>query len=409
MFLPDQWPAYYSKASGAEIWDLDGNRYLDMSYGAIGACILGYADPDVDTAVREAIASGTASTLNCPEEVQLADLLCELHPWAEMVRFTRSGGESMAVAIRIARAKTKKDKIVFCGYHGWHDWYLAANLGHGDQLAGHLLPGLDPVGVPHGLAGTAIPFAFNDTAGMEKALAAAGGDLAAIVMEPQRSTPPAPGFLERAREEAHHRGVILVFDEISSGFRLNTGGVHLVHGVTPDVAVFAKALGNGYPMGAILGTGDVMSAAQETFVSSTHWTERIGPAAAIATITKHRRLNVASHLVAIGSVVQQLWRDAARDTGLDIAVSGMPPLGRFVFNHPDAQAIRTLFTQMMLDRRILAANAFYAMYAHQQRHVDKYANAAREVFAALRDAIASGTVRRLLRGPVAHSGFHRLA
>jgi glutamate-1-semialdehyde 2,1-aminomutase len=409
MFLPGGWPAYYSEARGAAVWDLDGNRYLDMSYGGIGACVLGYADPEVDDAVRAAIGKGSACTLNCPEEVALADLLCELHPWAEMVRFVRCGGEAMAAAVRIARAKTKRDKIVFCGYHGWQDWYLAANLSDGDALQGHLLPGLDAAGVPRALAGTAIPFAYNDPAALEQALHRAGDDLAAIVMEPQRSVPPLPGFLEMAREQSRRRGALLVFDEITAAFRLNSGGLHLLRGVTPDLAVFAKALSNGYPMGAVLGTEDAMQAAQETFLSSTHWTERTGPAAALAAVTKHRRENVAAHLVRIGESVQQAWRSAAAETGLRITVSGMPPLARFHFDEPDPQALRTLFAQEMLDRGFLSSNAFYAMFAHEPAQVEQYAAAVREVFALLRAAIDQGTVNQRLRGPVAHSGFFRLA
>ena len=162
MFAPNVWPAYYSKAKGCKVWDLDHNEYIDMSIMGIGANILGYADDDVDNAVMEAIKNGSSSSLNCQEEVELADLLIELHPWAEMVRYTRSGGEACAVAIRIARAHTKRDKVLFSGYHGWSDWYLASNLGDTDALDGQLMPGLDPNGVPRGLKDTAIPFHFND-------------------------------------------------------------------------------------------------------------------------------------------------------------------------------------------------------------------------------------------------------
>ena len=410
MFLPDQWPAYYSQARGAEVWDLDGRRYLDMSIGGIGACVLGYADPDVDDAVREAIGKGVACTLNCPEEPALADLLCELHPWADMVRYLRCGGEAMAAAVRIARARTRKDKVVFCGYHGWHDWYLAANLAQGDQLADHLLPGLDPAGVPRALAGTATPFRYNDVAGLESALTATGDGLAAIVMEPIRSTQPLPGFLERVRDEAHRRKALLVFDEVTAAFRINPGGAHLALGIHPDIAVFAKAIGNGYPMAAIIGTGDAMQAAQETFFSSTNWTERTGPAAALATIMKHRRVDAGPHLVRMGESVQDAWRAAAASAGLAITITGgMAPLSRFAFDGAEAAPIRTLFTQMMLDRGFLAGTAFYAMYAHRPEHMARYGAAVAETFHELRKAIDSGTVTQSLRGPVAHSGFQRLA
>lgn len=410
MFLPEQWPAYYAEARGAEVWDLDGRRLLDMSIGGIGACVLGYADPEVDDAVRAAIGRGVACTLNCPEEPALADLLCELHPWAEMVRFLRCGGEAMSAAVRIARARTKKDKIVFCGYHGWHDWYLAANVAQGDQLAGHLLPGLDPAGVPRALAGTATPFPYNDEAALETALAAAGDELAAIVMEPIRSALPAPGFLERVRDAAHRRGALLVFDEVTAGFRMNTGGAHLALGVNPDIAVFAKALGNGYPMAAIIGTSEAMEAVQDTFISSTNWTERTGPAAALAMIAKHRRVDAGAHLVAMGTRVQERWRAAAAETGMRIQIAGgLAALARFTFDYPEPAPIRTLFTQKMLDRGFLAGTSFYAMYAHRSEHVDEYAAAVRATFSELAEAIEKATVAQQLRGPVAHSGFQRLA
>ena len=161
LFLPGGWPSYFSKASGVEVTDLEGTTYVDMSMMGIGACVLGYADPDVDRAVKAAIDKGVASTLNAPEEVELARLLIDLHPWARMARYSRGGGEAMAMAVRIARAHTGRDKIAFCGYHGWADWYLAANLAEDAALDAHLLPGLEPRGVPRGLQGTALPFHYN--------------------------------------------------------------------------------------------------------------------------------------------------------------------------------------------------------------------------------------------------------
>ena len=408
MFLPEQWPSYYSRARGAEIWDLDGNKYLDMSYNGIGACILGAADPDVDQAVRIAIESGTMSTLNCSEEVELADLLCELHPWAEMVRYARSGGEAMAVAVRIARAGTKRDRIAFCGYHGWHDWYLAANLAEDDALNGHLLPGLNPTGVPRGLLGTALPFRYNHLEELEAIASKYPRELAAIVMEPIRGQEPEPGFLEQVREMATANGAILIFDEITSGFRLNSGGAHLLYGVEPDIAVFAKAISNGYPMAAIIGKGDVMQAAQDTFISSTYWTERIGPTAALATIRKHRRYDVAMHLIRIGERVRSGWQVAAKRTGLPITIDGIVPLSHFAIINEQAQATHTLFTQMMLERGLLATKAFYVTYAHQDEHVEYYLDAVEEVFTVIAQALEHGTILEMLKGPVAHTAFRRL-
>ena len=158
MFLPDQWPAYYSKAEGCKVWDLDDNELIDMSIMGIGTNVLGYAHPEVDEAVIQAVRSSNMSTLNSPEEVYLAEKLIELHPWADMVRFARTGGEANAIAIRIARAASGRDKIAICGYHGWHDWYLATNLKDDHGLDNHLLPGLSPSGVPQDLKGTTLPF-----------------------------------------------------------------------------------------------------------------------------------------------------------------------------------------------------------------------------------------------------------
>ena len=409
MFLPGQWPSYFSRAAGVRVWDLDGREYVDMSHNAIGANILGAADPDVDAAVIEAIRSGVASTLNAPEEVELADLLCELHPWAEMVRYARTGGEAMAMAVRIARARTKRDVVAFCGYHGWHDWYLAANLAEERALDGHLLPGLSPVGVPRGLIGTALPFRYNQLDELEHIVAAQAGTLAAIVMEPLRDNPPTGGFLEGVKRLARQSGAVFVLDEITAGFRLTTGGAHLTLGVTPDIAVFAKAMSNGYPMAAVIGTGDAMEAAQDSFISSTYWTDRIGPVAALATIRKHRRNDVATHVQRIGGRVQAGWREEGARAGLPIHVGGMTPLSHFHFDGPQAQAGHTLFTQLMLERGYLAGKSFYATFAHGDQHIDSYMTAVRDVFGIIGGAFADGSAERRLHGPVAHTGFARLA
>jgi glutamate-1-semialdehyde 2,1-aminomutase len=348
------------------------------------------------------------STLNCPEEVELAELLVEIHPWAEMARFARAGGEAMAVAARIARAATGRDQIAFCGYHGWHDWYLSANLAEDHALDGHLLPGLQPAGVPAGLTGTMLPFHYNNIDELRALVASHGTALAAIVMEPARDQGPASGFLSEIRQIASTTGAVLIFDEVTSGLRLTSGGAHLVYGVDPDIAVFAKAIGNGYPMAAIIGRRAVMEAAQSSFISSTSWTERIGPTAALATIRKHRRLAVASHLIRVGESVQRAWRVAGREVGLRVSVSGIAPLGHLSFDYSNGDALMTLFTQEMLDRGFLASGAFYASYAHRPEHLSAYESALRDVFGVVAEALKADDVMRRLRGPVKHSSFQRL-
>jgi glutamate-1-semialdehyde aminotransferase len=224
-----------------------------------------------------------------------------------------------------------------------------------------------------------------------------------------RNYDPESGFLERIKEIAEEIGAVLIFDEVTSGWRLNTGGVHLIYGVSPHMAVFAKAMANGYPMAAIIGTGDVMQAAQDSFISSTFWTERIGPVAALATIRKHRDLNMPEHLVKIGKLVQQSWRDAAEKFGLSVSVTGIPPLAHFSFDYPNGLAMRTLFTQMMLEAGFLATGAFYAAYAHQESDVRGYAIAVDEAFRVIKNAVEKDEVEKLLKGPIAHAGFYRLS
>lgn len=402
------WPGYFSRAKGVEVWDLDGNRYIDMSIGGIGANVLGYADPDVDAAVRTAIGNGTSSSLNCPEEVELADLLCELHPWAEKVRFARTGGESMTIAVRIARACTGRDKIAFCGYHGWHDWYLAANLGTENALGEHLLPGLEPAGVPKALAGTSLPFRYNHLEELQSILTANKGEIAAIVMEPIRNESPSRGFFKGVRDLATESGAVLIVDEISAAFRMNTGGAHLVLGLHPDMAVFSKALGNGYPIAAIIGKGPIMDAAQRTFISSTYWTERIGPVAALATITKHRNHHAGKHLTKIGEMVQEGWWDLFSKHGLKIHIGGIAAMSHFTFEHENPLVLKALFVQAMLEKGFLATTGFYAMYAHKEEHVGAYLDAVDQVIPCLKEALASGVPENFLLGSPAISGFKRL-
>ena len=408
MFLPDLWPAYYSKAKGCEIWDLDGNKYIDMSYMGIGSCILGYADKDVNMAVKKAIDDGSMSTLNVPEEVELAELLTEIHPWADMVRYARSGGEAMSIAVRIARAASGKDVVLFCGYHGWHDWYLSANLSSNKALDGHLLPGLSPAGVPRYLKGTSYPFKYNDSDGLLKLADKLKSKIGAVVLESIRNNQPEKEFINVIKKITKKEKTVLIVDEITAGFRLNLGGAHLLFGVEPDIAVFAKGISNGFPMAAIIGKRDIMEKAQSTFISSTYWTERIGPVAALATINKIKNNFVPEHLIKIGKKIREGWIDSAGKSGIEIEVDGIYPLGHFSFKHKDPLVLKTLFTQLMLERGFLASTAYYASYAHKVKHVKNYLDAVGESFDIISKALKAGRPEKYLKGPVCHSGFKRL-
>jgi len=407
MFLPDQWPAYFSRAKGCRVWDLDGRPLIDMSIMGIGTNALGYGHPEVDAAVAATVAAGNMSTLNCPEEVWLAERLVELHPWSEMARFARSGGEANAVAIRIARAATGRDTVAICGYHGWHDWYLATNLKNASGLEEHLLPGLEPNGVPNALAGSVKPFSFNRLDQLEKI--ASSNNLAAVKMEVQRSHPPKKGFLEGVRELCNRRGIVLIFDECTSGFRETFGGLHKKYGVEPDMAMFGKALGNGYAISAIIGRRSVMEAAQTSFISSTFWTERIGPSAALKTLGVMERERSWEIITEIGNKVTRRWQELANTHGLKIQISGLPALAGFSFVSPHALAYKTLITQEMLHRGFLASTLLYSCTAHTPELINQYFDALDQVFKLVAEC-ESGVkdLQQHLRGPVCHSGFKRL-
>jgi glutamate-1-semialdehyde 2,1-aminomutase len=406
MFLPEQWPAYFSKASGCRVWDLDGREYLDMSLMGVGTNVLGYAHPEVDEAVRRTVDAGNMSTLNCPEEVYLAERLVELHPWADMARFARSGGEANAIAIRIARAASGRDKVAVCGYHGWHDWYLAANLGDDENLAGHLLPGLEPNGVPQQLRGTVLPFNYNDYGQLERLVAS--HDIGVIKMEVSRATGPQDGFLEKVRKLATSRNIVLIFDECSSGFRQTFGGLHKLYNVEPDMAMFGKALGNGYAITATIGKREIMEAAQSSFISSTFWTERIGPTAGLKTLEVMEREKSWERISVTGQGIGERWQALARKHDLPIEVTGLPAIRSFGLPVPNMLKYKTLITQEMLKQSFLATTTVYACTEHTPAVVDAYFEALDPVFALIRECESGRSVDALLNGPVCHAGFKRL-
>jgi len=406
MLLPKLWPAYFSKAKGCRVWDLDGREYIDMSIMGIGTNILGYGHPEVDDAVRKVIDAGNMSTLNCPEEVYLAERLIELHPWADMVRLTRSGGEANAVAIRIARAASGRDKVAFCGYHGWHDWYLAANLGDEKTLAGHLLPGLEPKGVPTNLKNTIFPFNYNTFNELETITSQ--HDIGVIIMEVSRNKGPENSFLEKIRQLATAKGIVLIFDECTSGFRQTFGGLHKEYGVEPDMAMFGKSMGNGYAINAVIGRREVMEAAQSSFISSTFWTERIGPVASLKTLEVMEKLKSWEKITTTGNQIRKAWLQLAEKYGLDMELWGLPALSGFTIKSPHALAYKTLITQEMLDKGYLAANSVYVCTEHSPDIVEGYFSALDSVFELISSCEAGRDVTTLLKGPVCHAGFKRL-
>lgn len=407
MFLPDQWPAYFSKAKDSYVWDLDGNKLLDMCIMGIGTNTLGYGNSRVDGAVLQTVRLGNMSTLSCPEEVYLAEKLVEINPWAQMVRFARSGGEANSIAIRIARAATGKDQVAICGYHGWHDWYISANHNGGDELSGHLLQGLNPAGVPKVLKNTVLPFHYNN---YEELLSLINeNDIGVIKMEVMRNFGPEDNFLKKVRNLATERGIVLIFDECTSGFRETYGGIYQKFGVEPDMAMYGKTMGNGYAITVVVGKREIMEAAQKTFISSTFWTERIGPTAALETLNVMKEVKSWEQITIIGQKVQAVWKKIAEENKINITVSGIPALSTFSFDYPDTLKYKTLLTQEMLKKNILASALFYAAITHTDQQIEEYANELNNVFKIISDCIlGKANIDELLNGPVCHSGFKRL-
>jgi glutamate-1-semialdehyde 2,1-aminomutase len=408
MFLPDLWPSYFSKAKGCNVWDLDGNKYIDTSIMGIGTNILGYGNSEVDEAVLETVKNGNMSTLNCPEEVYLAERLVQMHPWSDMVRLARSGGEANAIAIRIARAASGRDKVAVCGYHGWHDWYLSANLGSDENLAGHLLPGLDPKGVPSNLRNTVFPFNYNKIEELEN-LFEKNPDIGVIKMEVSRNKGPEDNFLHKVRAIANKHNAVLIFDECTSGFRQTFGGLHKLYGVEPDMAMFGKALGNGYGITATIGKRSVMEAAQKTFISSTFWTERIGPSAALKTLDVMERERSWETITETGNMIGSSWLKLASENNLKIILNGMPALIGFSFDSDQHLKYKTFITQEMLKRGYLAATSIYVSVVHTKEILDTYFENLFEIFKIIQSCEkGQNNIDSLLKGPVCHGGFKRL-
>lgn len=407
MFLPEQWPSYFSKAKGISVWDLDGKELLDMSIMGIGTNTLGYGNDEVDAAVMETVKSGNMSTLSCPEEVHLAEKLIEINPWADMVRFARSGGEANSIAIRIARAASGKDKVAICGYHGWHDWYLSANHNGGDDLSSHLLAGLSPKGVPKNLKDTVYPFNYND---YEELLSIVeNNEIGVIKMEVVRNFGPEDDFLQKVRDLATVKGIVLIFDECTSGFRETFGGIYQKYGVEPDMAMYGKTIGNGYALTAVVGTRAVMEAAQTTFISSTFWTERIGPTAALATLKVMERVKSWETITEMGNKMRTGWKKLADVHQLSITISGIPALSTYSFNSSDALAYKTLIAQEMLKKGFLASTSFYASTAHNDDNLDLYFNALETIYQQISSCEkGESQIANLLEGPICHGGFKRL-
>ncbi len=410
MFDAEIWPAYFSRCDGCQVWDLEGNAYIDFA-GGIGAVLLGYNDPDVTAAVQERLTLGTYCSLVNPQEVALADKLLALHPWAGKVRYARGGGEVMSMAIRIARAATGRSGIAFCGYHGWHDWYLAANLGEDDALDGHLLAGLPPKGVPKELKGTSVAFRYNDFSTFEQALSSLGNNLAAVVMEPMRSQFPEDDFVAKVAARCREAGGVFIIDEISSGWRYGFPGALSSMGIEPDLVTYAKALSNGFPFATVIGRTAIMDAADDSFISSSYWTDGIGPAAAWATLEKLEKHRVTEVVRQRGSDFKTALSEVAAKYPLcNLTVGGMPSTPSLTFGLGALSLpTKTYYIRKMLDEGFLASTYFYLMYAHEKVHFDKFLQSFDNVLGQLNQQLEEGNLLEHASAQGNINGFTRLA
>lgn len=410
MFVPNQWPTYYSKAKGCKVWDLENKKYTDMSLMGVGTNILGYSNNAVDSAVIKGIKKSNMSSLNCIEEIHLSEKLIDMHQHFEMVKYARTGGEANAIAVRIARAASGKDKIAICGYHGWHDWYLSANLNNNDSsgiLKDHLLPDLSTNGVSKNLKNTVYPFKFNDFNALEKICSQ--NKIGIIKMEIYRNIPPKNNFLSKVRNLATKKNIILIFDECSSGFRESFGGLHLKYKVYPDMCILGKALGNGFPITAVLGKRNIMESAQTSFISSTFWTERSGYVAGLKTLEVMENMKSWKIITDQGKKIKKMVNKIAKNNNISINTSGLDACPSYTIKSNKWQAYKTFITQELLKKNILGANTTYVSICHNDRVIKKYEIELNKIFEIIRKIESSGSnVNNYLEGPISHSGFRRL-
>ncbi len=400
LHLPDKWPAYFTKAKDSNVWDLKGNKYFDM-FCAVGTSILGYSNENVNTSVLSNIKKGNMTSLNCPEEVYLAKKLIKHHPWASMAKFTRGGGEANALAIRIARSNTKKKKVAFCGYHGWHDWYLSSNINSKKNLDQHLMSGLNYDGIPKNLKDTSFPFPYNDFSYLTKLISKK--NIGIIKMEVMRNTKPQDNFLQKVRNICNKKKIILIFDECTTGYRQNMGGIHLNFKVNPDLAIFGKALGSGYAINAIIGKKNIMKRAENTFISSTFWGERIGYTAALSSFKEFKRLNVFKIIEINGKMIKSFWLELSKKYNVPIKVSGSNAIPSFEFikNHVKN---KTFLTQEMLKNKILATNLIYINIFHNKKNIKKYIKVLDKIF----KDISKKNIKKILKSKECFKPINRI-
>lgn len=405
-FLPGNWPTYFSKSKKCYVWDLDGNKFIDMATMGVGTNILGYGNKEVDSAVKKAIENGNMSTLNCPEEVELAKKMIKIHPWAGMIKFARTGGEANAIAIRIARASSRKQNIAFCGYHGWHDWYLASNLKDTKNLNIHLLKNIPTKGVVKNLKNTIFGFKYNDIDRLKYLIK--NKKIGILIMEVVRNISPRDNFLKKVRDLTKKNNIKLIFDECTTGFRGEFGGIHKKFFIEPDLAMFGKSLGNGYAITACLGKKEFIKYANSSFISSTFWTERIGYVAALKTLEVMQKKKSWKLLEKKGKKIKNMWRRIAERNNIDLEISGIPALCSFQFKNKDNSLCKTIVTQEMLKKGYLATNTVYVCTEHSEKIINNYIKYLEPILVMINRCKNSSDLKKMIDGLPCKPGFQRV-
>ena len=387
MFVEGAYPVFLQRGEGCRVWDVDGGEYIDYILG-LASITLGYAYPAVKKAVARQLGEGSIFSLPHPLEVEVAERLIEVIPCAEQVRFLKTGSEANSAAVRVARAATGRDVIVYCGYSGWHDWYAITTP--------------RAKGIPKDFARFVVPFNYNDLPSLERALDEHYGKVAAVIMEAVLLDAPGPGFLEGVRKAAHDHGALLIFDEIVSGFRWAVGGAQEYFGVAPDLATFGKGMANGLPLSAVVGRAELMREFEDVFVSSTFGGDTLALAAAAATIDEYRQQPVIAHLWAAGRRFQGGFKRAATRTGLPVDCVGFPVHPKIVFRHAREETNRLLMSLFLQEtgRRgvIFHFAGFNISFSHSDADVDQSLEACEAALRIVGEALADGRVAERLEG-----------
>ena len=404
LWLPKKWPTHFLKAKDINVFDEKNNKYTDCVF-AVGTNVLGYCNKNIDNYVKKAIDKGVMSSLNCKEEVEFAEEMLKANKWAGMVKFARGGGEANSIAVRIARCNTKNTNIAFCGYHGWHDWYVSSNLTSKKSLDGHLIEGINIKGTPNSFVNTSFPFKYNDLEGLKKLIS--NRKIGVIIMEVKRYIEPKNDFLIKVRDLCDKKNIILIFDECTTGFRENYGGLHQNYKVYPDIAMYGKAIGNGYAINAIVGKKELMLNSKDSFISSTFWGERVGFAAGIATLREMKKTNSWKIIKSQGQEIINKWKRIAHQNKIKIRILGIPSIPTMVFETNNL-VYKTLIAQEFLKHKILASNIFYVSTKHTSRKLSNYFDKLNDIFSIINKVQKGDDIKKYLKSEIVESHFSRL-